>query len=291
MRFRAFAALTLLALAARSAQAETSDFLGVWASATPDQSGIARLVIAPGTGNRLDIHSYGLCQPRECDWGVHPARLYYGGPDTQEIVALAAEFDTGTAHKRMLLRPAVGHVLRIEMQTDFADGRTNYATSTSLAFTGDWNEAQRVAAPAPVPPPAVAAAQPVESPPPPSKPSAESWFGGSGFIGIGPRLPAGYVPAAGEDCTPFNPTQVRAANTDGSWRLADFSHRLANFGPNHEAALRALAVLNVYHFDEECFVTRETSTMRYWKRAGLVPKESVRGEVCIGLDPAAVKTE
>lgn len=36
-------------------------------------------------------------------------------------------------------------------------------------------------------------------------------------------------------------------------------------------------------------MTRGAPAMLYWKRAGLVPKESVRGEVCIGLDPAAVK--
>jgi len=308
MRFKAFAAALLLVLAASPAQAETSDFLGVWAAATPDQSGIARLVVVPGTGNRLDIHVYGRCEPRECDWGSHPARLYSAGPDSKEIVAVGAEFDTGSAHKRLLLRPAIGHVLRIEMQTDYpeASGRQDFATSASLAFTGDWNEAPRTAEPTPAPPatmpapptvaappPMVAAAEPapVESPPPPSKPSDDSWFGSSSFIGIGPRQPAGYASAAGEDCTPFSPTQVRASNTDGSWRLGDFSHRLANFGPSQERALRALAVLNVYHFDEECFVTREAPAMRYWKRAGLIPKESVAGEVCIGLDPSAVKTE
>ncbi|MEJ0043564.1 MAG: hypothetical protein WDM81_15695 [Rhizomicrobium sp.] len=199
----------------------------------------------------------------------------------------------------MTLRLSVGRALRAEVQTDFPDGRINYATSTPLEFSGAWNEAPHVAAPAPspvppsppAPPVAMAAAepQPVETPPPPTRTSDDSWFGGSSVIGIGPRLPAGYEPPAGEDCTPFNPTQVRASNTDGTWRLGDFSHRLANFGPHREDALRALAVLNFYHFDEECFVTRGAPAMLYWKRAGLVPKESVRGEVCIGLDPAAVK--
>ncbi|MEI9990444.1 MAG: hypothetical protein WDM86_10420 [Rhizomicrobium sp.] len=288
MRFRAFAFAMLLVLAAGPASAASADFLGVWTAATPDAGGLARLVIAPGTGGRLDIHVYGRCQPRACDWGLHPARLYSVGPDSTEIASIAAEFDTGTAHKRLTLRPSVGRALRAEVQTDFPDasGRGNYATSTPLEFSGAWNEAPQVAEP---PPAAVAAAAPVETPPPPTKPSDDSWFGNSGFIGIGPRLPAGYEPPSGEDCTPFNPAQVRASNTDGTWRLGDFSHRLANFGPRHEDALRALAVLNFYHFDEECFVTREAPTMLYWKRAGLVPKESAHGEVCIGLDPAAAK--
>ena len=305
MRFREFALAVLLAVPAGPALAASSDFLGIWTATAPDASGVARLVVIPGTGDKLNIHVYGRCAPRECDWGLHPARLYSIGPDVKEIASIAADFDTGTAHKRMTLRPSVGRALRIEVQTDFpeASGRTNYATSSALEYTGAWNEAPRVAeapaalvtAPAvappssPAAPAAVAAAEPVpvETPPPPTRPSDDSWFGGSGFIGIGPRLPAGYQPAEGEDCTPFNPGQVRAAYTDGTWRLGDFSHRLASFGPSQENALRALAVLNVYHFDEECFVTREAPAMLYWKRAGLIPKESVGG--CIGLDPAAAK--
>jgi len=302
MRFRAFALAILLVVPAMPALAATSDFLGVWTATAPDASGIARLVVIPGTGDKLNIHVYGRCAPRECDWGIHPARLYSIGPDVKEIASIAADFDTGTAHKRLTLHPSVGGALRIEVQTDFPEtsGRTNYSTSSALEFTGAWNEAPRVAeappaptpptsAPPPAAPATVAAAEPapVETPPPPTKPSDDSWFGNSSFIGIGPRLPAGYEPAAGEDCTPFNPAQVRASYTDGSWRLGDFSHRLANFGPSQENALRALAVLNVYHFDEQCFVTREAPTMLYWKRAGQIPKESVGG--CIGLDPAAAK--
>ncbi len=307
MRFRALALAILLAVPAAPALAATSDFLGVWTATAPDASGVARLVVIPGTGDKLSIHVYGRCAPRECDWGLHPARLYSIGPDVKEIASIAADFDTGTAHKRMTLRPSVGRALRIEVQTDFPDasGRTNFATSSALEYTGAWNEAPRIAEAAPPPPvptppvgaPVVAAATvpatvaaaepaPVETPPPPTKPSDDSWLSG-GFIGIGPRLPAGYEPAAGEDCTPFNPSQVRASYTDGNWRLGDFSHRLANFGPSQENALRALAVLNVYHFDEECFVTREAPAMLYWKRAGLIPKESVGG--CITLDPAAAK--
>ncbi len=313
MRFKALSVAILLALPAVPASAASADFLGIWTVATADASGIARLVVTPGTGEKLNIHIYGRCEPRECDWGIHPARLYSLGPDVKDIASIAADFDTGTAHKRMTLRPSVGHALRIEVQTDFPEssGRMNFATSSAVVFAGEWNEAPRVAeAPAaaanpipgvpapspmapPVAPPAMAAAEPapVESPPLPTKPADDSWFGSSSFIGIGPRQPEGYEPAAGEDCTPFNPTQVRASNTDGTWRLGDFSHRLANFGPSQERALRALGVLNVYHFDEECFVTREAPAMLYWKRAGLIPKESVGGEVCIGVDPAAVKAE
>ncbi|HEY0105310.1 MAG TPA: hypothetical protein VGB91_04445, partial [Rhizomicrobium sp.] len=115
--------------------------------------------------------------------------------------------------------------------------------------------------------------------------------GGSSFLGLGPTKPRGYAPAAGEDCTPFNPEQTRVANTDGTWRLGDFAHHLANFQADRENALRAMALIGYYHFDEECFVTRETPAMLYWKRAGLIPKEGRPGEACIPIDPAAVKAE
>ena len=105
MRFRALAAGLFLAISAGPALAESADFLGTWTADQPDAGGIARIVIAPGTGASLDIHVYGRCQPRECDWGVHPARLYSAGPDTKEISSIAVEFATATAHKRMTLHP------------------------------------------------------------------------------------------------------------------------------------------------------------------------------------------
>jgi len=113
--------------------------------------------------------------------------------------------------------------------------------------------------------------------------------GGSSFIGVGSALPPGYVPSRWEECTPFNLDQTRVANVDGDWRVADFSHRLLNLGSSREAAQRALAVLAYYHFDEQCFVTRGSVQMLYWKRAGLVPKNQMPGQDCDTLDPATVK--
>ncbi|MEJ0043563.1 MAG: hypothetical protein WDM81_15690 [Rhizomicrobium sp.] len=71
MRFRAFALVLLLGWAAQPASAAGSDFLGVWTAATPDASGLARIVIAPGSGDRLD---------HPCLWPLPAARLRLGRP-------------------------------------------------------------------------------------------------------------------------------------------------------------------------------------------------------------------
>jgi len=310
MRRTALAAGFLLILASGAARADVTDFEGIWADPAADGSGISRIVVTPGTGSRLNIRVFGRCVPKECDWGGGPARLYADGPQGREITLAAFDIDAGFARKRLTLRQAVGHTLRFEMQTDFADGRQGYVTTGAVNYIGTWDEAPRVAEtppPAAPPPPSTTGAAPpvaaiAAAPPPPppeaapvpsdSAPSAEAPSAGwLGDVGLGPAQPHGYRAAAGEDCTPFDPGQTRAANTDGNWRVGDFSHHLVNFGSSRAHAQRALAVIGFYHFDEICYVTRESPTMLYWKRAGAVPKESAPGEVCIAIDPAAIKAE
>jgi hypothetical protein len=309
MGFRALAAgLAVglgLVLAPLPAGAESADFLGVWAAPPGDGGGIVRVVVAPGTGDRLEVHVYGRCKPQDCDWGRAPARLYADGPQSKTVASIAAEFDTGFAHKRLVMRPSVGHALRIEVETDFKDpSRTSYAVNASFTYAGDWNEAPRVAENLPKPPlptpvtavPAAPPPAPVENTPMPAPPapateensSDNGLFGG--LIGLGPKMPDGYAPAPGEDCQPYAPSQVRVSNTDSEWRLGDFARTLMKF-LHREDAVRGLALLDTYHFDEQCVVAREHMTMVYWKRAGLVPKESLKGELCVALDPAAIKAE
>jgi hypothetical protein len=298
MGLRVWAAALALALLPLPALAESADFLGVWTATPGDAGGISRVVVSPGTGNRLEVHLYGRCKPQDCDWGRAPARLYAEGPDSKAIASIAAEFDTGFAHKQLVMRPSVGHALRIEIETDFKDpAHLSYAINGAFAYAGDWNEAPRVAEAAPAPKPAAPPSPPpVENAPVPASPAPEekpaSDSGGllGGFIGLGPKVPEGYAPAPGEDCQPFAPSQVRVSNGDNAWRLGDFSHTLMSF-LHHEDAVRGQTLLSVYHFDEQCFVTRESRTMIYWKRAGLVPKESLKGELCVAVDSAAIKAE
>ncbi|HWD29184.1 MAG TPA: hypothetical protein VG387_18565 [Rhizomicrobium sp.] len=284
MRFQAWTAGLVLAL---TPLADSADFLGAWTAPPGDAGGISRVVVAPGTGNRLEVHLFGRCQPRDCDWGRTPARLYAEGPDSAVVASIAAEFDTGFAHKRLVMRPAVGHALHIEVETDFKDAtKPSYAINGAFGFAGDWNEAPRVAENAPSPTPPVPT--PAPPAPPDAKPSGEGVFGG--LVGLGPRVPDGYASAPGEDCQPFAPGQVRVSNTNSGWRLGDFARTLVTF-LRRDDAVRGQALLGVYHFDEQCVVGREHMTMVYWKRAGLVPKESLKGELCAAVDPAAIAAE
>jgi hypothetical protein len=285
MDFRAWMVGMALTLAPLPALADSTDFLGVWMAPPGDAGGIARLVVAPGTGNRLEVHLFGRCKPQDCDWGRAPARLYADGPDSTTIVSIVAEFDTGFAHKRLVMRPAVGHALHIEVETDFKDApKPSYAIDGAFAYAGDWNEAPRAAENTPTP----SVPTPAPPAPPEAKPSGDGLLGG--LIGLGPKVPAGYASAPGEDCQPFAPGQVRVSNADNGWRLGDFARTLMTF-LRRDDAVRGQALLGVYHFDEQCVVGREHMTMVYWKRAGLVPNDSLKGELCVAVDPAAITAE
>src|SRR5258707_6806797 len=168
MRLTAFAAGLLMSLAAGPALADGSDFEGVWTDALADGSGISRIAVVPGSGLLLVVHIYGKCVPKECDWGNGFVRYYTDGPAAREITSIAFDFDTGFAHKRLTLRPGIGHTLRFDLQTDFTDrsGRSNYATSGALTYAGSWEEAPRVAAASPPPVAAPAQTATTGTPPP-----------------------------------------------------------------------------------------------------------------------------
>jgi hypothetical protein len=299
---RGFVTATALAaamFAAGPARADIGDFFGIWSNAETDASGIVRIVVSPVEGGRVVVHLFGRCGTGECDWGTQPARIYASDPAINDIRSIAADFDTPAGHKHITLTQAVGHALRIDVQTNVAanSGQHDFATSGNVSYAGDWEGAARLAAApampsAPVVPgttaPAVAAAAP---PPPPPAPRENGWLGGSSWIGVGAARPPGYVAAAGEDCRPYDPAQVRITYTDNEWQLGDFAHRLLRFGPHQTAARLAAVILGYYHFDEQCVITRSDIVMTYWKRAGQVPKPDMPGSDCVGLDPATAKAE
>ncbi len=294
MRLGAFARAGALAAVlgfGGPASAATADFVGIWSNADADSSGIARLVIAPVQGGGANIQLFGRCPKQDCDWGTQAARLYADDPGSTDVRTIAADFTGGGAHRRVVLHLAVGGALRFDVQTDFAGGGNNFATSGNVVRTGDWRAAAEVAM---APPPSgnapiAASGAPAAAPPPPPP----DWFGdigkGSSIVGVGAALPPGYVPSRWEACVPFDLGQTRVANVDGAWRVADFSHRLLNLGASQDAARRALAVLAFYHFDEQCFVTKDSVQMLYWKRAGRVPANAMPGDDCDAVDPATVK--
>jgi hypothetical protein len=295
MRAKAFARAGLLAAIlgfGGRASAATADFLGIWSNTDADNSGIARLVIAPVQGGGANIQLFGRCPKQECDWGSQAARLYADDPGSPDIRIIAADFAGGGARRRVVLHLAVGGALRFDVQTDFTGGGNNFATSGNVVRTGDWRAAAQVAMAAPPPANAPPAASGMPAAAPPVPPSG-GWFGdigkGSSVVGVGAALPPGYVPSKWEECIPFDLDQARVANVDGAWRVVDFAHRLLNFGSSQDAARGALAALAFYHFDEQCFVTKDSVQMLYWKRAGRVPANDMPGNDCDVLDPTTVK--
>jgi hypothetical protein len=279
-----------LSALAQPAFADASDFFGIWLNSTADNSGIARVIIQPGDGTKVTIHLFGRCGSDECDWGTQPAQVYASDPAAHDVRSLAADFATGFGHKRITITTAVGHALRFDLQTDFSAGsaQSNYATSGNIAYAGDWESAPRVAAAAPPSASASENAPPAGAPTAAAPPPSEGWFGN---VGLGPAVPRGYVPAAGENCRPFDPEQVRVGVVNGNWQLASFAQHLLNFGPHQIAARLAAAVLGFYHFDEQCVVTDTRAVMTYWKRASQVPSSEMSGQDCVALDPANAKAE
>lgn len=296
---RAFMTAAVLATALATsapALADISDFFGIWRNADTDASGIARIVVSPIEGRRVVVHLFGRCGAAECDWGTQAARLYASDPAANDIRSIAADFDTPLGHKRITLTQAVGHALRIDVQTDVAanSGQHDFSTSTNVAYAGDWEGAAHLASAAPPPASATPSAEAppvVASAPPPPAPRNEGWFGGSSWFGVGAAHPPGYVAAPGEDCRPYNPEQVRITYTDNEWQLGDFAHRLLRFGTHQTAARLAAMILGFYHFDEQCVITRSSVVMMYWKRAGQVPKPDMPGSDCVALDPAVARVE
>jgi len=276
------------------ALADIGDFFGIWSNADIDASGIARIVVAPVEGRRVLVHLFGRCGSGECDWGTQPAHIYASDPGASDIRSLAADFDTPAGREHITLTQAVGHALRIDVQTDVAanSGQHDFATSGNVGYAGNWESAAHLAAA--TPPRAVApggSVPPMAAAAPPPAPRDDSWFGGSSFIGVGAARPAGYVAAAGEDCRPYNPEQVRITYADGEWQLGDFAHRLLRFGTHQTAARLAAVILGYYRFDEQCVITRSDVVMTYWKRAGQVPKPDMGGADCVSLDPSAARAE
>jgi hypothetical protein len=291
MRIRVFARVAGVFVAglsalAQPAFADATDFFGIWVNSNADNSGIARVIVQPGDGAKVTIHLFGLCGAAECDWGTQPAQIYASDPAAHDVRSIAADFATGFGHKRMTITTAVGHALRFDLQTDFSAGsaQSNYATSGSIVYAGDWESAPRVASATPPSPSASGNAPPAGAPPPPN----EGWFGN---VGLGPAVPRGYVPAAGENCRPFDPEQVRVGVVNGNWQLASFAQHLLEFGTHQLAARLAAAVVGFYHFDEQCVVTDTRAVMVYWKRAGQVPSSEMPGQDCVALDPANAKAE
>lgn len=82
------------------------------------------------------------------------------------------------------------------------------------------------------------------------------WRRGAGV----PSLPTG----AGEDCNTINPANVQARFVSGAWKVVDGNSWLLHFGSNRAGAEQAVAVIQRYNLNRQCFVARPNPPMSYW---------------------------
>ena len=71
---------------------------------------------------------------------------------------------------------------------------------------------------------------------------------------------------AGEDCIPFDPSELAVIEVGGRWKVAEGAHWLLDFGPGHGNAVAALHFIRKHGFNEMCFVGRPDPSMTYFKR-------------------------
>lgn len=69
---------------------------------------------------------------------------------------------------------------------------------------------------------------------------------------------------AGDDCIGFNPATTHVAHTGGDWKIVDGSQWIADFGSNKSEADQAMAVIDHYRMNRQCFVGRPNPSMAYW---------------------------
>lgn len=77
-------------------------------------------------------------------------------------------------------------------------------------------------------------------------------------------IPANAMP--GDDCIAFDPATTHVAHVGGAWKIVDGSHWIADFGSNAGEANQAMAFIQGYHMNRQCFVNRPNAPMIYWLR-------------------------
>ena len=78
------------------------------------------------------------------------------------------------------------------------------------------------------------------------------------------RAPSGQLP--GEDCLPFDRSNLAVVEIGGRWKVVEGTHWLLDFGPGQGNAIAALHFIRKHRFDEICFVGRPDPSMTYFKR-------------------------
>lgn len=89
-----------------------------------------------------------------------------------------------------------------------------------------------------------------------------------------------------EDCVSFDPRRVDVRRVNGRWKIVEGRHWIADFGGKGREAKHALSVIRHYGLDQQCFVGRPGPSMTYFLTRSRIPAGAMRGEDCVGFDPA-----
>ena len=127
---RIVSALLVLLLAAPAASAHINEFSGTWKNVDPETGGLTTLLIDV-RGARVRIQAWGKCHPRDCAWGHAEGTAY--APSVSDNLAETAQvvstlYITSFSQTILVIRPAEGGQLEVEMMTKFTDqsGRASY---------------------------------------------------------------------------------------------------------------------------------------------------------------------
>jgi hypothetical protein len=86
-----------------------------------------------------------------------------------------------------------------------------------------------------------------------------------------------------DDCFGIDTNHVYLAPANGNWNVRDFLHVVQGFGPYRAAAVKGLAVIAFYRFDEICHIGRGATNMAFFRAAGEVPRQPMGGEECVDV--------
>ena len=125
----------------------------------------------------------------------------------------------------------------------------------------------------------------------------EDWYGDN-YTWKGVRIAGNTVteipvPCYPEDCSPFNPRNIRARRINGRWKVVDGDHWLLDFDNSRSDAQRAARTIRHYSLNRICFIGRPSRSgkqlMMYFKRGNSPPNGPFAGEDCILFNPNNVR--
>jgi hypothetical protein len=120
------------------ASATLPELLGNWKNVNANTPNIVRLEIT-NAGGTIDVHAWGACSPKPCDWGTKQAVPYapnVSAPLPAQAQYLQVEYTTSFSVVTLVVgpSPAPGGQLRATALTRFTDksGRSAYAATDSF---------------------------------------------------------------------------------------------------------------------------------------------------------------